>query len=87
MIAFRVREFKVGGGFSVHPVAGISLFLLAFVISAVISGSLVLAYPAVLFFDGRRREALRVVFWSAAWLIAICLLVALAAFLAIAPIK
>ena len=86
-IAFRVREFTMGEGFPVHPIVGISLFLLAFVISAVISGSIVLAYPAVLFFDGRRRDALKIIFWSAVWFVAIFFLVALAALLAVALIK
>jgi hypothetical protein len=57
-----------------HPILGITLFLLAFVVSALISGSIVFAYPILLLFDGKKDEALRIVFWSAVWLILFFLL-------------
>ena len=50
------------------PVLGIMLFLMLFVISALISGSLILGYPAVLFFGGKKAEALLVLLWSVVWL-------------------
>ena len=78
VLAFSIRELTEEGGLSVHPIVGVSLFLLAFVISAIISGSIVLAYPLTLFFDGRRRDALKIVFWNAVWLIAIFFAVAVA---------
>ncbi len=52
-----------------HPALGIILFLLAFVISAVISGSIILGYPIFLFFEGRRKDALKIVLWSVVWLL------------------
>lgn len=54
---------------SVSPLLGISLFLSLFVISALISGSIILGYPLVLFFDGKKREAISIVIWSAIWLV------------------
>ena len=53
------------------PVFGISLFLMAFVISALITGSIALAYPAILFFDGYRKRALEIVLWTGITLAAI----------------
>ena len=52
-----------------HPALGIILFLLAFVISAVISGSIILGYPIFLFFEGKRKDALKIVVWSVVWLL------------------
>jgi len=52
-----------------HPAIGIILFLLAFVISAIISGSIILGYPIFLFFEGRRKDALKIVVWSVVWLL------------------
>jgi hypothetical protein len=52
-----------------HPIWGIILFLMAFVISALLSATLILGYPILLFFDGRKSEALKVILWSAAWLV------------------
>ncbi|EQB63152.1 MAG: hypothetical protein RBG1_1C00001G0731 [candidate division Zixibacteria bacterium RBG-1] len=52
-----------------HPALGIILFLLAFVISAVISGSIILGYPIFLFFEGKRKDALKIVLWSVVWLL------------------
>lgn len=52
-----------------HPALGVILFLLAFVISAVISGSIILGYPIFLFFEGRRKDALKIVLWSVVWLL------------------
>ncbi len=51
------------------PMLSIILFLLAFVISAIICGSLIFAYPILLFFDGKKDKAISIVFWSAVWLI------------------
>lgn len=63
-----------------HPILGAMLFLLAFIVSALISSSLVLAYPIWLFFADKKREALKTILWSAIWL-AIILIILL--FLAI----
>lgn len=78
---FLVQRWVVAHAFQPHPVLVITSFLLAFVISALISGSLILAYPATLFFDGKKQEALRIIFLSAIWLIAIFLIAAAVVFL------
>ena len=52
-----------------HPIFGTILFLLAFVISALICGSLVFVYPASLFFGNREKEAIEAIIWTAIWLI------------------
>ena len=56
-------------GHAVHPVLGATFFLMLFVFSAIISASIVLGYPVLLFFDGKRSLAVRIVFGTAAWLI------------------
>ena len=65
---------------SIPPAVGISLFLLAFVISALISGSIALARPAMLFFDGHKLDAVKIIFWNAVWLVAILLVAAVVLF-------
>ncbi len=55
----------------INPAFSIALFLLVFVISAIICGSLIFAYPILLFFDGKKDKAISIVFWSAVWLIAL----------------
>lgn len=65
---------------SPHPIVAITLFLLAFVTSALVSGSVIFAYPVMLFFDGRKIEAVKIVFWSAVWLAALLLIAAAGAF-------
>lgn len=62
------------------PVMSIVLFLLAFVISALICSSLILGYPILLFSEGKRREAVRTVLWSLLWLVVIALCITLAGF-------
>lgn len=78
-LAYQVRTLVEAHTIAIHPIAGITLFLLAFVISALISGSIILAYPTSILFDGRKGEALKIVFWSATWLILLFLLAAIAA--------
>jgi hypothetical protein len=53
-----------GGQLIVIPVS-----LLLFVISALVSGSLILAYPIHLFFESRKKEASRVIFETILWLV------------------
>ena len=58
-----------------NPLLGISLFLLMFVTSALICGTIALGYPIKLFFtDGKRSEAIHVVLWTIGWLVAFALL-------------
>lgn len=73
--AFRIQAWTHAHNIAPHPIAGIMLFLLAFVISALICASLILAYPLTLFFDGRKSDALKIILWSGIWLIAIFLLI------------
>ena len=72
-LAYTAQAWARAHAFAIHPVIGITSFLLAFVISALISGSIILAYPAFLFFDGRKGDAMRVVFWRAGWLVVLFL--------------
>jgi len=81
MSLFRIQNWVHTRNISPHPIMGIMLFLLAFVISALICSSLIFAYPVVLFFDGRRRDALQTVLWSGLWLVTIFLFVAIGTFL------
>ena len=67
--ANQVREWSPVYGTAINPVASIITFLLAFVISALICGSLIFLYPALLFFEGKREAGLRIIFWSTLWLI------------------
>ena len=60
----------------IPPMAGIAMFLLAFVVSALITGSLTISYPIMLFIDGKKREAFSILIWDAAWLIAFLFLFA-----------
>ncbi|MDD5109921.1 MAG: hypothetical protein PHI63_01740 [Patescibacteria group bacterium] len=67
-----------------QPVFSIILFLLAFVISALICGSIIFLYPVYIFSRGRMLEALKILLWSALWLIFFfCFLVAAALFVLI----
>ena len=61
------------------PIMSIVLFLLAFIISALICGSLILGYPLLLFSSGKHHEAAKTVLWSLLWLVVIALLIGLSA--------
>ena len=62
---------------SPNPALGISIFLLTFVTSALICGSIALGYPIKLFFtENKRSEAMQVVAWTIGWLIGFGLLFA-----------
>lgn len=58
-----------------NPVMGITLFLMLFVLSAFVSGSIVLGYPGWLFFSGKKELALHILGWTIVWLILIILLI------------
>lgn len=72
-IANQVQTWVKDHAIGIHPVAGVTLFLLAFVMSALICGLITLAYPVFLFSHGRREDAMRVVAWSVAWLMLVLL--------------
>ena len=69
-IAFQLFEqwFQTQG-IQPQPPLGIVLFLLAFIISALICASIVFAYPISLFFGNKKDEAVKIILWSLAWLI------------------
>jgi hypothetical protein len=48
-----------------------ALLLLLFVVSAAITGLLVLAKPIILYLDGLKREAIKLFGWTIGWLIVI----------------
>lgn len=79
-LAYGTRTWIETSAVAVHPILGITLFLLAFVISALVCTSIALAYPATLFFGGARSQALSIVLWSAVWLALMSCLVALIVF-------
>lgn len=54
---------------------GIVFFLVLFVLSAVISGSIVLGYPAYLALNGRYKEGAQLVAWTVGWMLALLVLV------------
>ena len=56
---------------------GMLLFLLLFIVSALISASMILAYPAWLFYQKKVSMAIDIGIWTVFWLLAILLLLAL----------
>ncbi|MFH1183030.1 MAG: hypothetical protein V1690_02080 [Candidatus Moraniibacteriota bacterium] len=51
------------------PILSPMIFLLVFIISALVSASIMLAYPAILFFRGKRKTAMKIVLQSIGWLV------------------
>jgi len=66
VLFFWIGEFYNVGA---HFVLSFMIFLLMFVFSAVVSGIIVLAYPAMLALRGERREALMLIGWTAFFLL------------------
>lgn len=50
-------------------------FLLMFVLSAAITGALVLGRPAMLFLDGQKKEAIKLFIYSIGWLFGIIVII------------
>lgn len=50
------------------PILAPMIFLLMFIISALVSSSIMLAYPVILFFKGKRKTAIKIVLMSTGWL-------------------
>ena len=65
----QVQQWLASKGIQPQPVVGITFFLLAFIISAIICASIVFAYPAFLFFENKKNEAVKIILWSLTWLI------------------
>jgi hypothetical protein len=57
----------------IAPLFGAMMFLTAFVTSALICGSILLGYPILLALKGQIKDAVQIVAWSAAWLVALLL--------------
>lgn len=53
---------------------GPTVFLLLFVLSAAIVGSLVLGRPVLLYLENRKTEAIRVFFYTLGWLFVVTLI-------------
>ena len=64
-----IEQWLKAEGIQLQPPLAIIIFLLAFIISAIVSASIVFAYPIFLFFGNEKDEAVRVVLWSLGWLI------------------
>ena len=64
-----------------HPILSIILFLLVFIISALVCGALIFIKPLLLFVDGKRAEALKIILWSLLWLIVFFLIFGVAGML------
>lgn len=77
---FRLAPILFGGTIFVAFVS-IILFLLLFVISALISGALILGYPVVLFFEGKKIEAIKTILWSLVWLFILFIIIGIIAIL------
>ena len=58
-----------------NKVLGPIAILLLFVVSALITGTLVLGRPIYLFLNGQKTEALKMFFFTSGWLVAIAILV------------
>ena len=63
------REWITTHNIQPHPVLGITMFLLAFIISAIVCGSLFLGYPALLFFEQKKDVAVKIIISSLGWLL------------------
>ena len=59
-----VMNFISGKDFLPDTFLAPAIFLMLFVISALISASLVFGYPVVLFFNGRKEAAIKIVLWT-----------------------
>ncbi len=64
-----------------HPILGVIIFLLTFIISAIICGSIAFAYPISLFFENRKLDAIYTILWSVSWLIIFFLIMGLTIFM------
>ncbi len=45
------------------------IFLLVFVLSALISSSLILGYPLLLLFRGEKNTAVKIILWCVVWIV------------------
>ena len=64
---------KIFGKNDHPPMTGV-VVLLVFILSALITGSLVLGKPIMLYLDGQKKEAVRMIFYTGASLFVLLLL-------------
>jgi hypothetical protein len=69
IVAQRVQLWAQANNVVLEPATGITLFLLAFIVSALICGSLAFGYPIFLFFSNKKGAAVKTVLWNIAWLL------------------
>ena len=58
-------------------IGGMAALLILYIISALVTGGLVLGGPAHLYFEKKRKEALQFLGLNLSWLILICLIIVL----------
>jgi len=51
------------------------MFLMLFVISVLITSSLVLGRPVYLYFEGQKKEGMALLFWTAGWMVLMTILI------------
>ena len=72
LFAMAAREFQqwvAAQAVKPEPILGIILFLLAFIISAIICSAIIFAYPLFLFFGNKKDDAVKIILWSVCGLI------------------
>jgi len=65
-------ESKLGGGNNLITTA---VLLMLFVLSAAICGLLIFGKPVKLYFDGKKKEGLKFLFWTIGWILIITIIV------------
>lgn len=71
---YTLQIWSVTRAIEPHPALAIALFLLTFILSALICGSIMFAYPIIVFSRGQRTDALKIILWSILWLGALLVL-------------
>ncbi|MFZ2190412.1 MAG: hypothetical protein WA057_02460 [Candidatus Magasanikiibacteriota bacterium] len=59
----------------VNDVIGGAMFLSLFVLSATVVGSLIFARPIMMYLDGNKKEAIKLLFYTVAWLFVLLALI------------
>ncbi|TSC59629.1 MAG: Uncharacterized protein LiPW15_649 [Parcubacteria group bacterium LiPW_15] len=75
LFAFLVEKISLfAKGFAPTPMTSMVLFLLAFSVSALICGLIVFGYPYLLLMENKKREAVKIILWTAGSLAIILLI-------------
>jgi len=72
-VAFILRNGEAIFG-KMNNFLGPAAFLLLFVLSAAVVGALIVGRPALLYFEGRKAEAVKMFGWTIVWLLLLTLL-------------